>query len=100
MIVRQATAVAGMALILGAAAAHAGPCTDRIYQTDLDVAKVLDSAATPGSIAGVEQQGGDLTSEEAQAITDDMDDARHADDEGDRAACEKALGDVDRMLKR
>src|SRR5580693_8936191 len=78
MIVRQAAAVAGMAFILGAAPAHAGPCTDRIYQTDLDVAKLLDSAAaqgrpapqsafatmhrqpTPGSIASAEQQAGDL----------------------------------------
>ena len=118
MIVRQATAVAGMALFLGAAPAHAGPCTDRIYQTDLDVAKVLNSAAaqgrpatqstfatmhrqpTPGSIASAEQDAGDLTSEEAQAITEAMDAARHADDEGDRAGCEKALSDVDRMLNR
>jgi hypothetical protein len=29
-----------------------------------------------------------------------MDEARHADDEGDRAGCEKALSDVDRMLKQ
>jgi hypothetical protein len=118
MIVRQATAMAGLALILGAAPAHAGPCTDRIYQTDLDVAKLLDSAAaqgqpaaestfatmhrqpTPGSIASAEQQAGDLTTEETQAITEAMDVARHADDAGDRAGCEKALGDVDRMLKR
>jgi hypothetical protein len=49
MIVRQAAAVAGMAFFLGAASAHAGPCTDRIYQTDLDVAKLLDSAAAQGS---------------------------------------------------
>jgi hypothetical protein len=118
MIVRQAAGVAAMALILGAASAHAGPCTDRIYQTDLDVAKLLESAAaqgqpaaestfatmhrqpTPGSIASAEQQAGDLTSEEAQAITEAMDVARHADDEGDRAGCEKALSDVDRILKR
>jgi hypothetical protein len=118
MIVRQAAAVAGMAFILGAAPAHAGPCTDQIYQADLDVAKLLDSAAaqgqaapestfatmhrqpTPGTIATTEQDAGDLTSEEAQAITEAMDEARHADDEGDQAGCEKALGDVDRMLKR
>ena len=116
MIVRQAAAVAGMAFILGAAPAHAGPCTERIYQTD--VAKLLDSAAaqgqpapestfatmhrqpTPGSIATAEQDAGDLTSEEAQAITEAMDEARHADDQGDQAGCEKALSDVDRMLKR
>ncbi len=107
-----------MAFIFAAAAAHAGPCTDRIYQTDLDVAKVLDAAAaqgrtesqstfatmhrqpTPGSIATAEQQAGALTSEEAQAITEDMDAARHADDAGDREGCEKALDEVDRMLKR
>jgi hypothetical protein len=117
MIVRQTAAVAGMAFILGAAPAYAGPCTERIYQTDLDVAKLLDSAAaqgrskpqstfatmhrqpTPGSIASAEQEAGDLTSEEARAITEAMDEARRADDEGDRAACEKALSDVDRMLK-
>jgi len=116
--VRQAPALAGMALILGVAAARAGPCTERIYQTDLDVAKLLNSAAaqgrrepqsafatmhrqpTPGSIASAEQQAGDLTSEEAQAITEAMDEARHSDGEGDRAGCEKALGDVGRMLKQ
>ena len=118
MIVRQAAAVAGMAFILGAAPAHAGPCTERIYQTDLDVAKLLDSAAaqgqpaaestfatmhrqpTPGSIATAEQDAGDLTSEEALAITEAMDEARHADDESDQAGCEKALSDVDRILKQ
>ena len=117
MIVRQGTAAAGLAFILGAAAAHAGPCTDRIYQANLDVAKLLDSAAaqgrpapqsafatmhrqpTPGSIASAEQDAGDLTSEEVQAITEAMDEARRADDEGDRDGCEKALSDVDRMLK-
>jgi hypothetical protein len=112
MIVRRATALAGMAFILGAAAAHAGPCTDRIYQTDLEVAKLSDSAAQggtetepalrrqppPGSIAT--DEAGDLTSEQAQAITQDMDEARHADDAGDLAGCEKALGDVDRILDR
>ena len=48
MIVRQRPQLAGMAFILCAAPAHAGPCTDRIYQTDLDVAKILDSAAAEG----------------------------------------------------
>ena len=117
MIVRQAAAAAGMALTLGAGIAHAGPCTNRIYQTGLDVAKLLNSAAaqgrparqsafatmhrqpTPGSIASAEQEAGDLTGKEVQAITEAMDDARHADDAGDRDGCEKALSDVDRMLK-
>jgi hypothetical protein len=117
MIVRQATAAAGMALILGAAAAHAGPCTDRIYQINLDVAKLLNSAAaqgrparqsafatmhrqpTPGSIATAEQQAGTLSDDEVQAITEAMDEARRADEAGDQDGCEKALSDVDRLLK-
>ena len=48
MIVRLAAALAGMAITLGAGPAYAGPCTDRIYQTDLDVAKLLNSAAAQG----------------------------------------------------
>ena len=117
MIVRQAAA-AGMALIFAAGPAHAGPCTDRIYQADLDVARLLHSAAaqgrtapesafatmhrqpTPGSIASAEQQAGALSTEEVQAITEAMDEARHADDEGDGGGCEKALSDVDRILKQ
>jgi hypothetical protein len=35
-----------------------------------------------------------------EAITKDMDEARNADDAGDRAGCEKALDTVDRMLHR
>ena len=118
MIVQRATAVAGIALILDAAPVHAGPCTDRIYETNLEVAKLLDAAAaqgrtaaqstfatmhrqpTPGSIASAEQQAGDLSSAEVQAITEAMDVARRADDEGDRAGCEKALSQVDRVLNR
>ena len=118
MIVRHATAVAGTALILGVAPAYAGPCTDRIYQTDLKVSKLLDSAAaegrpapqstfatmhrqpTPGSIASAEQQAGDLSSAHVEAITKAMDEARNADDQGDRAGCEKALSEVDRALDR
>jgi hypothetical protein len=116
MIVRHAKAIAGMALISGVAPAHAGPCTDQIYQTDLDVAKLLDTAAaqgrpaaestfatmhrqpTPGSLASAEQEAGDLTADEVQAITEAMDVARHADDAGDRAGCERALSDVDRTI--
>ena len=118
MIARHAAAMAGIAFILAATAAHAGPCTDRIYETDLEVAKLLNSAAaqgrpapqstfatmhrqpTPGSVASAEQEAGDLTSDELQAITEAMDVARHADDAGDRAGCEKALSDVDGMLNR
>ena len=118
MIVRHAISSAGMTFVLFGVAAHAGPCTDRIYQTDLAVAKLLNVAAaqgrpaaqstfatmhrqpTPDSIASAEQQAGDLSSADVQAITEAMDVARHADDEGDRDGCEKALSEVDRVLNR
>lgn len=118
MIVRQATALAGLTFILGAAPAHAGPCTDRIYETDLTVAKLLGAAAaeggpapessfatmhrqpTPGTIASAERHAGDLTADELQAVTEAMDTARHADDEGDDDGCEQALNQVDSMLRR
>ena len=40
-----------MAFIFDGAPVHAGPCTERIYQTDLDVAKLLNSAAARGRAA-------------------------------------------------
>ena len=55
---------------------------------------------TPGSVASAEQQAGDLTADQVRAITEAMDEARHADDEGDHAGCEKAMNKVDHMLKR
>jgi len=55
---------------------------------------------TPGSVASAEEQAGSLSSAEVQAITEDMDAARRADEEGDSAACEKALSDVDQILKQ
>ena len=118
MIIRCATAAAGLAFSLAGAPAEAGPCTDRIYETDLLVSKLLDAAAaqgrpasesafatmhrqpTPGSIASAEQQVGDLSAEDVDAITEAMDVARHADDAGDRDGCEKALGEVDSILDR
>jgi hypothetical protein len=118
MMVRRATAAAGLALGLAGGAAQGGPCTDRIYETDLLVSKLLDAAAargrsgsesafatmhrqpTPGSIASAEEQAGDLSAEDVDAVTEAMDVARHADDAGDRAGCEKALGEVDSILDR
>ena len=117
MIVRQAAAVAGMAFILGAAPAHAGPCTDRIYQTDLDVAKLLDAAAAQGQPAAnrpsppciaSQLRGRSPAPNNKQAISPARRRRRSPRpwmrratlDEGDRAGCEKALSDVGRILKR
>jgi hypothetical protein len=109
-------APAATALALIAAPALAGPCTDRIYQADLAVEKILDAAAsngkpapqssfatmhrqpTPGTVASAEQKAGDLSSAQVEAITEKLDAARDADDKGDGSACEKALDEADRML--
>ena len=116
MIVRNAIAPAAMALALIAALAYAGPCTDRIYQSDLAVEKLLDAAAangapapqssfatlhrqpTPATVASAEQKAGALSSAQVEAITKKLDAARDADDKGDGATCEKALNEADRML--
>lgn len=116
MIVRYAISSAGMALVLIAASAHAGPCTDRIYQTDIAVEKLLDAAAaqgqpavestfatmhrqpTPRTVAGAEARAGDLTPDQTQKIMDAMELARKADDAGDQAGCEKALGEAQHIL--
>jgi hypothetical protein len=117
VIVRNALAPAATALVLFAAPAHAGPCTDRIYQADLEVERLLDAAAangkpaaessfatlhrqpTPGTVASAEEKAGDLSSAQVEAITEDLDAARDADDHSDRGACEKALNEAERMLR-
>ena len=116
MIVRNIVASAATATALVVAPAYAGPCTDRIYQADLAVEKLLDAAAansapapqssfatmhrqpTPSTVASAETKAGDLSPADFEAITKDMDEARSADDAGDRAGCEKALSAVDRIL--
>jgi len=118
MIVRYAISSVGMALVLFAAPAHAGPCTDRIYQTDIAVEKLLDAAAaqgqpaaestfatmhrqpTPRTVAGAEEKAGDLTPAQTQTILDAMEQARKADDAGDQAGCEKALGAAQSILSQ
>ena len=94
------------------------PARIGFYQTDIAIEKLLDVAAaqgrpapestfatmhrqpTPSTIASAEARAGDLSSADLQAITEDMDQARTADDAGDRAPCEKALSAVDRILNR
>src|SRR5271155_4968510 len=118
MLVRYAISSAGMALVLIAAPAQAGPCTDRIYQTDIAIEKLLDAAAaqgqpaaestfatmhrqpTPRSVASAEEKAGDLTPDQTQALMDAMELARKADDGGDQAGCEKALGEAQHILNQ
>jgi hypothetical protein len=78
VLVRNAIAPAALALACLAAPASAGPCTDRIYQADLEAEKLIDAAAatakpaaqstfatmhrqpTPGTVASAEEKAGDL----------------------------------------
>lgn len=104
------------ALALLTAPAHAGPCTDELYQADVAINQRLAAAAeqgksaaqslgaqlhrqpTPGSIASAEGKLGDLSDADVDAIEKDMDAARKADSAGDKAGCDKALADVHRIL--
>ena len=114
MFVRNAMAATALAVF--ASPSYAGPCTDRIYQSDLAVEKLLDAAIangapapqssfatmhrqpTPGTVASAEQKTGALSSAQVEAITEKLDAARDADNKGDGATCEKALNEADRML--
>jgi len=114
MTFRYAMAFSAAALVTSVA--HAGPCTNELYQADLAINKRLEAAAaqgktaaqsvgaqlhrqpTPGSIAAAEGKLGDLSEAEAQAVQKDMDAARKADAAGDKAGCERALADVRRLL--
>ena len=118
MIVRHATAFGGLALALIAAPAHAGPCTQEIYDADIAVGKRLDAIAaagktapqstaatlhrqpTPQSVAGAEAKLGDISETEVHDLTQDMEEARKADAAGDLAACQKALADIQRLLNK
>ncbi len=107
--------VVALAFAFGAAA-HAGPCTDEVYQAQVAIGKRLDAAAaagksgtqssfatmhrqpTPGTVARAEAQVGDLSEADLNTITQDMEAARKADAANDQAGCEKALADVRRIL--
>ena len=53
---------------------------------------------TPRSVAGAEAKAGDLTPDQTLAIMNAMDLAHKADDAGDQAGCEKALGQAQGIL--
>ena len=100
-----------------AAPALAGPCTERIDQANVAVEKLLDAAAanakpaaestfatmhrqpTPGTVASAEQKSGNLSEAQVEAITEKLDAARDADNKRDQPACEKALNEVELMLR-
>jgi hypothetical protein len=59
---------------------------------------LLHHQPTPGSIARVEIQLGELSPEKAKVIRDAMARAREADQAGDEVACVQALAEVQRII--
>jgi hypothetical protein len=99
-----------------AGAAHAGPCTVQIDATQARFDAKLALAArggptaresvaatdhrqpTPDSIAAAEAKLGDLSPRTVEAIEAGMTRARKADAEGNKAACDAALAEVQRAI--
>ena len=97
-------------------ACSAGPCSPDIGRTQIRVDAWLGAAAntgpaaaegssgllhrqpTPGGMADAEAALGKISPEQAKAIKDGMAHARDADQTGDKAACERALAEVQRAI--
>ncbi len=96
--------------------ALAGPCANDIYQADEAIGKKLDEAAakgkggaqstfatthhqpTPETIAGAEEQVGDISESVVKELRAFMQAARMADAAGDKAGCEKALAEAKSII--
>lgn len=116
MRIALAIASGAAAHVLWTAACQAGPCANEIYQTDIALGKRLDAAAargkpapestfatthhqpTPSTIAGAEEKVGDLSEADARAIDEFMEESRKADAANDRAGCQKALAEAQKVL--
>jgi len=113
-VLRLPTLAAMLAAWTGAA--HAGPCSAQIdlMQARFDaklasagrdgptaretVAATDHRQPTPDSIAAAEERLGDLTPRTVEVIESGMANARKADTQGNKAACEAALAEVQRAI--
>ena len=117
MRIRRYFGVWAAVLTASMSASYAGPCLDDIGTMQAKIDAKLEAIAaagppatasamegmnspqpTPLSIAGVEERMGEIRPETVQAIQQGMARARAADDNGDKAACEEALAEVQRTL--
>jgi hypothetical protein len=110
--------VCAAALAASISASCAGPCWDDISAVQAKIDAMLEAKAaagppataeamagtspqpTPRSLETVEERMGEISPQRVNAIRQAMARARAADDAGDRAACERALADVQRTLSR
>jgi hypothetical protein len=113
---RAALAFAAFTGAFWPALAYAGPCAEDLYKADIEIGRRLDDIAakgragaesnfatmhrqpTPGTIAGAEEQIGDISDTQVQAVRNYLADAKKADDAGDKPACEQALSQARQIL--
>ena len=117
MRIRRYIGLCAAVLAASMSASYAGPCLDEIGAMQAKIDAKLEAIAaagppatasamegpnspqpTPRSIAGVEERMGEIRPETVQAIQQGMARARAADTNGDKAACEQALAEVQRTL--
>ncbi len=114
--VRAALGAAAVVCALCPTLSHAGPCADDLYRADIAINKRLGEIAaqgkgaaettfatthhqpTPATIAGAEEKVGDIPASGVEDVHKFMLEARQADDAGDKADCEKALGEAKAIL--
>jgi hypothetical protein len=95
---------------------EAGPCSDDIERMQFSIDAKMNAVAaagpaanqdveaqmhrqpTPGSLAQTESKLGEVSSRTIKEVKDAMTRAREADIAGNKAACEQALADVQRVL--
>ena len=117
MTMRAVLAFLALAAALCPAPSRAGPCAEEIYQADVAINKKLDAIAargksgdesafatshhqpTPATVAGAEESLGDISESDVSAVRAFMQEARKADERGDKPACEKALSEARKILK-
>jgi hypothetical protein len=116
MKIHDTAALSVAVLSLSSALAHAGPCSQQIFDIQLQFDSKLDAAAasgpaapegsaallhrqpTPKSVAHAEANLGDISKENTQVFAQALQRARAADAASDQPACERALVDARRAL--
>jgi hypothetical protein len=115
--IRPSLGLCAAVLAASMSASYAGPCLDEIGAMQAKIDAKLEAIAaagppatagamegpnspqpTPRSIAGVEERMGEIPPETVQAIERGMARPRAADTNGDKAACEQSLAEVQRTL--
>jgi predicted lipid-binding transport protein (Tim44 family) len=116
MTIQRLLILSAAALAASTIAGYAGPCSSEIdrMQARVDArleantaggpaarestAATMHRQPTPASIAAAESRLGEISSRTVSAISAAMARARKADRVGDKAACERALGQVQRRI--